>query len=510
MTFCLNQCSGRGACRSGFCECRAGAYGADCSLPPRHRLHRHHHHHTAAAAHLRLRAAGRVQHLPPRAPPKPRRVRHPRVPARRRRRHRAQVEQHAVRRRGGGARGAPRVAAPHDRPRRRRLLLRAGVRRLLHLRVQPAAPRPLAVRRVPQGQGGRPRVAARDALARGGARARAAEPAVLEPLGRRRPPVAVHARRGRVLRAGGAGQRDAPRPLGPAAAAAERLVGVPPVARAAARAADVRRERCYDACKDLVLPSWRRPEDFASSPLRFAAAAARARRRPRRPGRRRASSTSTARSAARAAAGRRARLRRQPRQLLVRAAPAAVRAVRRARGRGRRRHRRALAVVRRRARVVDLLRRAPGLGVVGADGGRGAPRLHPRRAAGRRPHAVESVLEWEQYAVRVERSRCRASSRSCAPSATARSARGRRRSSACGAASPTRASSPPRARASRGGEKGAAVGGGAPDAVDTLLEVLHVRLLRREARAGGGGAAARPADGCRVCRPARSEPSVGG
>ena len=48
-------------------------------------------------------------------------------------------------------------------------------------------------------------------------------------------------------------------------------------------------------------------------------------------------------------------------------------------------------------------------------------------------------------------------------------------------------------------KKGAAVGGGgAPDAVDTLLEVLHVRLLRREARAGGGAAAARPADGCRV------------
>ena len=25
-------------------------------------------------------------------------------------------------------------------------------------------------------------------------------------------------------------------------------------------------ERCYDPCKDLVLPSWRRPEDLASSP----------------------------------------------------------------------------------------------------------------------------------------------------------------------------------------------------------------------------------------------------
>ena len=47
-------------------------------------------------------------------------------------------------------------------------------------------------------------------------------------------------------------------------------------------------------------------------------------------------------------------------------------------------------------------------------------------------------------------------------------------------------------------KKGAAVGGGAPDAVDTLLEVLHVRLLRREARAAGGAAAARPADGCRA------------
>ena len=32
-TFCVNQCSGRGDCRRGFCACEAGAYGADCSLP---------------------------------------------------------------------------------------------------------------------------------------------------------------------------------------------------------------------------------------------------------------------------------------------------------------------------------------------------------------------------------------------------------------------------------------------------------------------------------------------
>jgi len=25
-------------------------------------------------------------------------------------------------------------------------------------------------------------------------------------------------------------------------------------------------QRCYDPCKDLVLPSWRRPEDLSSSP----------------------------------------------------------------------------------------------------------------------------------------------------------------------------------------------------------------------------------------------------
>ena len=34
-TFCLNQCSGRGECSSGFCRCAAGSHGADCSLPPR-------------------------------------------------------------------------------------------------------------------------------------------------------------------------------------------------------------------------------------------------------------------------------------------------------------------------------------------------------------------------------------------------------------------------------------------------------------------------------------------
>ena len=36
-TFCLNQCSGRGACLSGYCRCEPGSYGADCSLPPRPR-----------------------------------------------------------------------------------------------------------------------------------------------------------------------------------------------------------------------------------------------------------------------------------------------------------------------------------------------------------------------------------------------------------------------------------------------------------------------------------------
>ena len=31
-TFCLGQCHGRGECRSGYCECREGYLGADCSL----------------------------------------------------------------------------------------------------------------------------------------------------------------------------------------------------------------------------------------------------------------------------------------------------------------------------------------------------------------------------------------------------------------------------------------------------------------------------------------------
>lgn len=40
--------------------------------------------------------------------------------------------------------------------------------------------------------------------------------------------------------------------------------------------------RCYDPCKDLVLPSWRKPEAFATSPyLRLSAAAVAAARRPR-------------------------------------------------------------------------------------------------------------------------------------------------------------------------------------------------------------------------------------
>lgn len=29
---CFNRCSGRGRCRHGFCHCRPGAWGIDCSL----------------------------------------------------------------------------------------------------------------------------------------------------------------------------------------------------------------------------------------------------------------------------------------------------------------------------------------------------------------------------------------------------------------------------------------------------------------------------------------------
>ena len=114
-----------------------------------------------------------------------------------------------------------------------RLLLRAHVRRLLHLRVQQALPQALAVRPLPHGPACRPRLHPITPLAREDTRARARCLPLLEPLGRCGPPLAVHSRRGRLLRARGAPPRDAASALGSHAAPPQWILRVPPMARQA-------------------------------------------------------------------------------------------------------------------------------------------------------------------------------------------------------------------------------------------------------------------------------------
>jgi hypothetical protein len=63
---CLGACSGRGECKSGFCHCQAGAYGADCSLTGQDREELYWRSGVGAGGDAELRPRIYVYTLPPR------------------------------------------------------------------------------------------------------------------------------------------------------------------------------------------------------------------------------------------------------------------------------------------------------------------------------------------------------------------------------------------------------------------------------------------------------------
>ncbi len=501
VTFCLNQCSGRGACRSGFCECRAGAYGADCSLPTTPTTAS-----TTAATPPRPRIY--VYELPGEF--------NTFLLARRQNPDACVIREYQP---AGGGATAPKWSntlygaevAVHE------ALLASP-----HRTTDPAAADFFYVPvyggcYISEFNRPRPDHWLCDECHKG----KAADLASLRAM-RWHEAALAHVRQSLPYwnRSGGADHlwpfthdegacyapaalanatllvhwgRLQPRPNG---SSEYHLWRVRPHARRM-----YGWERCYDACKDLVLPSWRRPEDFASSPLRFAAAAAaRAQPPPAAPG-----------PKARlfyfnGALGRKG------------GGPGGARVFDANLGNysfGLRQQLFALYGGREAEGVVVTDERSPSYGAALASstfcgvlpGWGWSGRMEDAVLHGCIPVVLqdgvhtpwESVLEWEQYAVRVERRqmprlleilRAVGDGEVRARQAALQRVWSRFAYSGVIAAEGAR----------RRGEakKGAAVGGGAPDAVDTLLEVLHVRLLRREARAAGGGAAARPADGCRA------------
>ena len=273
-------------------------------------------------------------------------------------------------------------------------------------------------------------------------------------------------------------------------------------------------ERCYDACKDLVLPSWRRPEDFASSPLRFAAAAvARAQPPPAAPG-----------PKARlfyfnGALGRKGGGRRCLRVFDANLGNYSF---------GLRQQLFALYGGREAEGVVVTDERSPSYGAALASstfcgvlpGWGWSGRMEDAVLHGCIPVVLqdgvhtpwESVLEWEQYAVRVERRQMprlleilRAVGDGEVRARRAALQRVWSRFAYSGVIAAEGARRRGRRRRARRSV------GGAPDAVDTLLEVLHVRLLR-QARAAVVVVRRRgpPTDAARAARRRRGQPTVDG